>query len=86
VGKANGSRECASGGVPTIQREGVRFKNGGHAPRAPLATLRSIAGLPMMLDRSAKMKPCAKARGAARDKLSRRNPFHQQLRVLNSTA
>jgi hypothetical protein len=40
VGKANGSRECAPDGAPTIQREDVRSKNGGHGARAPLPTLR----------------------------------------------
>jgi hypothetical protein len=40
VGKANGSRECAPNGVPTIQRQDVRSKNGGHGADAPLPTLR----------------------------------------------
>jgi hypothetical protein len=40
VGKANGPRECAPDGVPTIQREDVRKKMVGTAPRAPLPTLR----------------------------------------------
>ena len=46
VGWAKRPDANASGGVPTMQREDVRYKNGGHgAKSAPLPTLRLCRGL-----------------------------------------
>jgi hypothetical protein len=42
VGKANGSRECAPDGVPTMQTM-YSTRDGGHGARAPLPTLRFAA-------------------------------------------
>src|SRR5258708_14957422 len=44
VGKANGSRECAPDGVPTIFSSTPLSLYGGHGARAPLPTLRLAFG------------------------------------------
>jgi hypothetical protein len=37
VGKANASRQCAPDGVPTIQREDIDSKDGGHGAKSAFA-------------------------------------------------